>query len=102
MLRASSRFEAERPTYDTCARMVAASSRSTVAFQAHDRGLVKFGSCMAITSGKVRVDAPAGVSTFPFTTVTISDSGGLNPYAAVVLICTRLRNLPTPARKVVL
>ena len=74
MLRARSRFDAERPTYETCARIVPANSRSTVAFHAHDRGFVKFGSCIDITSGNVRVEAPAGVSTLPLTTVTISES----------------------------
>jgi len=29
-------------------------------------------------------------------TVCISESGGLKPYAAVVLICTRFRKRPTP------
>src|SRR3954469_5032230 len=83
MLRARSRFDAARPTYDTCARINPGSSRSVVAFHAHDVGLRKSGDCIAITSGKLRVSAPAGASTLPLMTVCISDSGGLKPYAAV-------------------
>src|SRR5687767_3412055 len=100
MLRARSRFVAARPTYESAPRNCHGSTRSTVAFHAHDVGLVKSGDCIAPTSGKLRVDAPPGVSTLPLMTVCISDSGALNPYAAVVLICTRFRNRPTPARKV--
>jgi hypothetical protein len=55
------------------------SSRSTVVFHAHDVGLVNSGDCIAITSGKLRVDAPPGASTVPLITVCISDSGGLKP-----------------------
>src|SRR5204862_7475523 len=101
MLRARSRFDAERPTYDTVPRICHGSSRSSVVFQAHDVGFVKSGDCIAMTSGKLRVEAPPGASTIPLITVCISDSGGLKPYAAVVLICTRFRNRPTPARSVV-
>src|SRR5262245_35663153 len=101
MLRALSRFDAERPTYDTVPRIAHGSSRSTVAFHAHDTGFVNTGDCIAPTRGKLRVDAPPGVSTIPLITVCISDNGALKPYAAVVLICTRLRNRPTPARNVV-
>src|SRR5262245_1489176 len=101
MLRARSRRDAERPTYETVPRIAHGSSRSTVAFHAHDTGLVKSGDCIAPTSGKLRVDAPPWASTIPLITVCISDSGALKPYAAVVLICTRFRNLPTPARNVV-
>jgi hypothetical protein len=79
MLRARSRWVAERPTYEACARRAHGSSRSTVAFQAHDCGLVKSGDCMAIRSGKKRRSAPPGASTLPLTTVAISDSGGLKP-----------------------
>src|SRR3954454_2966876 len=102
MLRARSRCDAERPTYDTCVRSCQNSRRSTVAFHAHDVGLWRSGVCIAISSGKSRRSAPAGVSTLPLMTVRISDSGGLNPYAAVVLICTRFRNRPTPVLNVVL
>src|SRR4249920_1827948 len=101
MLRARSRLVAERPTYDTVPRIDHISSRSSVAFHAHDTGLVKSGDCMAITSGKLRTDAPPGVATTPLMTVCISESGGLNPYAAVVLICTRFRKRPAPPRSVV-
>src|SRR5262245_56904799 len=101
MLRARSRFDAARPTYDSEPRIAQGSSRSIVAFQAQDVGLVKSGDCIAPTSGKLRVDAPPGESTTPLMTVCISDSGALKPYVAVVLICTRFRNLPTPARNVV-
>jgi hypothetical protein len=48
--------------------------------------LVKSGDCIAITRGKLRVVAPPGASTTPLMTVCISESGGLKPYAAVVLI----------------
>src|SRR5687767_11136230 len=78
-LRARSSFDAERPTYDSVPRIDQGNSRSTVAFQAHDRGFVKSGDWNAPTSGKLRVEAPPGASTFPLTTVCISDSGGLNP-----------------------
>src|SRR3954466_9725379 len=101
MLRARSRLVAERPTYDTVPRMDPPSSRSSVAFHAHDTGLVKSGDCMDMTSGKLRTAAPPGLETAPLITVCISESGGLNPYAAVVLICTRFRNRPMPARSVV-
>src|SRR5437763_17085684 len=101
MLRARSRFVAERPTYGTVPRVDHPSSRSSVAFHAHETGLVKFGSCIAITSGKLRTAAPPGVATTPLMTVCISDSGGLKPYAAVVLIWTRLRKRPAPPRRVV-
>src|SRR5262245_12202984 len=101
MLRARSRFDAARPTYDTAPRIRHGRTLSIVAFHAHDVGLVKSGDCDAPTSGKLRVDAPPGASTMPLITVCISESGALNPYAAVVLICTRLRNRPTPARNVV-
>src|SRR5215510_6728544 len=101
MLRARSRFDADRPTYDSVPRICHGSVRSTVAFHAHDVGFVKSGDCIAPTSGKLRVEAPPGASTIPLITVCISDSGALNPYAAVVLICTRLRKRPTPARNVV-
>src|SRR5262245_39291087 len=102
MFRARSRFEADRPTYEAVPRIDHGSSRSTVAFHAHDVGFVKSGDCIAPTSGKLRVDAPPGVSTFPLMTVCISESGALKPYAAVVLICTRFRNRPTPARNVMM
>src|SRR5258706_8077894 len=101
MLRARSRLVADRPTYETVPRIDHPSSRSSVAFHAHDTGLVKSGDCMAITSGKFLTAAPPGVATVPLMTVCISDSGGLKPYAAVVLIWTRLRKRPTPARSVV-
>ena len=42
-------------------RICHGSSRSTVAFHAHDVGLVKSGDCIAITSGKLRVDGAAGL-----------------------------------------
>src|SRR5262245_2988168 len=98
MLRARSRFDADRPTYDTVPRICHGSWRSTVAFQAHEVGLVKSGDCIAPTSGKLRVDAPPGESTTPLMTVCISDSGALKPYEALVLIRTRLRQRPTAAR----
>src|SRR4030095_5926704 len=79
MLRARSRFDAERPTYDREPRICRGSARSSVAFHAHDLGLVKSGDCIAIRSGKTRVEAPPGASTTPLTTVCISESGGLNP-----------------------
>src|SRR5687768_9705788 len=101
MFRARSRSDADRPTYETVPRIVHGSSRSTVAFHAHELGLVNSGDCIAMTSGKLRVTAPPGESTTPLITVCISESGGLKPYAAVVLICTRLRKRPRPARNVV-
>src|SRR5256885_10162133 len=101
MLRARSRFVADRPTYDTVPRICHPSSRSSVVFHAHETGLVKSGDCIAITSGKLRTAAPPGDATVPLMTVCISDSGGLKPYAAVVLIWTRLRKRPAPARSVV-
>src|SRR5262250_2300542 len=101
MLRARSRLVADRPTYDTVPRIDHPSSRSSVVFHAHDTGFVKSGDCMAITSGKFRTAAPPGAETTPLMTVCISDSGGLKPYAAVVLICTRFRKRPAPARSVV-
>src|SRR2546421_994120 len=101
MLRARSRLVAERPTYDTVPRICHPNSRSSVVFHAHETGLVKSGDCIAITSGKLRTAAPPGEATAPLITVCISDRGGLKPYAAVVLIWTRLRKRPTPARSVV-
>src|SRR5580765_8558267 len=101
MLRARSRLLADRPTYEIVPRVDHPSSRSSVAFHAHDTGFVKSGDCMAITSGKFRTAAPPGADTAPLMTVCISESGGLNPYAAVVLICTRFKNRPAPARSVV-
>ena len=100
-LRARSRLDAERPTYESAPCIAHGSSRSTVVFHAHDVGLVKSGDCMAPTSGKLRVDAPPGASTTPLITVCISESGALKRYAAVVLIWTRFRKRPAPARKVV-
>src|SRR5688500_7532261 len=79
MLRARSRCDADRPTYDSEPRICHGSSRSTVAFHAHDVGLVKSGDCIAITSGKLRVTAPPGASTTPLMTVCISDNGGVKP-----------------------
>ena len=79
MLRARSRWVAERPTYEAWARICHGSSRSTVAFHAHDCGLVNSGDCMAMRSGKNRRSAPPGASTSPLTTVAISESGGLKP-----------------------
>src|SRR2546430_8894913 len=96
-LRARSRLVADRPTYDTVPRICHPSSRSSVVFQAHETGLVKSGDCMAITSGKLRTAAPPGEATAPLMTVCISDSGGLKPYAAVALTCTRFRNRSNPA-----
>src|SRR5262247_3491709 len=101
MLRARSRFDALRPTYDSVPRICHGSCRSTVVFHAHDVGLVKSGDCDAPTNGKLRVEAPPGASTMPLMTVCISERGALKPYAAVVLICTRFRNLPMPALNVV-
>src|SRR5437899_11914212 len=101
MLRARSRLVAERPTYEMVPRIDHPSSRSSVVFQAHDTGFVKSGDCIAITSGKLRTAAPPGAETTPMMTVCISDSGGLKPYAAVVLIGTRFRKQQAPARRVV-
>ena len=63
MLRARSRFDADRPTYEIVPRIGHGSSRSSVVFHAHEVGLVNSGDCIAITSGKLRVDAPPGAST---------------------------------------
>src|SRR2546426_11405306 len=101
MLRARSRFVADRPTYDTVPRICHPSSRSTVVFHAHETGLVKSGDCIAITSGKLRTAAPPGEATAPLITVCISDSGGVETYAAVVLVLMRVRKGPAPARSVV-
>src|SRR4029450_8443997 len=93
MLRARSRCEADRPTYDTLPRRSHGRSRSSVAFHAHDRGLVKSGDCIAMTRGKLRVVAPPGASTTPLMTVCISESGGVEACGAGVFILTRVTTL---------
>src|SRR5215472_16831706 len=77
-------------------------SRSTVKFQFHASGFLKFLLWVVTTSGTLLVPPPPGLSAIPLVTLAFGWNGGLPPRKIESLTPSRVMNRPAPARTTVL
>src|SRR5882724_4720153 len=73
------RCKPRRATYPTESVDFKGNSRSTVKFQFHASGFLKFLACVVTTKGMVDVPPPPGLSAKPFDTLAVGWKGGFPP-----------------------